>query len=209
MHQQTKECTLFEADENVYLGLCVQDEKTNKNVLDCLYKLYADDCITWLIKKAGGNAKGEALTHNAHHAFSDSLLAINKSVKTLRFVPDGRPNSVRRFLYFVSKRYYTRLQANKYPIYALIPDHEDSSVFPKPHFEFPGEKEEKKRKLHEIIKNMPERCSKILWLKYVDGDITDEIEMKMNMNEDQVHKRLFDCREKLKEYISKAFYEKY
>lgn len=207
MNLETKKCKPFEDDEHVFLGLSVQDEKTNKNVLNCLYKLYANDCVQWLIKKGGGRPAGESTIHNAHHAFSDSLLAIQNSVKELRFKPDGRPNSSRRFLYFVSLRYYNRLQVNKYQSYSIIPD--DAAVYPKPHFEFPVEKEEKNRKLHEIIKSMPEKCRKILWLKYVDGDTTEEIAMKMQMNEQQVFKRLHDCREKFKQYISNGFNEKY
>ncbi len=208
MNLEIKECKSFEDDEHVFLGLSVQDEKTIKGVLNCLYKLYADDCVRWLIKNEGGKSGGESTVHNAHHAFSDSLLAIHNSVKEQRFKPDGRPNSSRRFLYFVSLRYYKRLQVKKYKSYSIIPD-DDSEVYSKPNFEFPVEKEEKNRKLHQIIKNMPEKCREILWLKYVDGDTTEEIAMKMQMNEQQVFKKLYDCREKFKQYISDGFNENY
>lgn len=208
MPRDIKDCEAFTSDEQVVSGLLVPDEKINKNVLDCLHKLYAEDCIPWLIKITGSNATGEKAVHNAHHAFSDSLLAINVSVKKQKFKPDDKPNSARRFLYFVSLRYFKRLQFKKYP-YNLNPDINDSDVYPNTELVYTLEKEEKRRKLQDIIKSMPERCSKILWLKYIDGDITDEIAVKMNLNEDQVHKRLFDCREKLKKLIAGNFNENY
>lgn len=208
MHTETKECTSFETDENVYLGLSVLDEKTNKNVLDCLYKLYANDCIKWLIKKAGGNSGGEAVTHNAHQAFNDSLLAILDSVKKNRFVPDGRPNSARRFVYFVSQRYYFKLGNNKNIYTQMIPE-DDPSIYPRPDFKFPMETSEKIRKLQETIKTMPVECREVLWLRYVDGDKIEDIAKKKGLTKKQVTKKLYDCREKFRQFIPDDFNEKY
>ena len=208
MQQQTKECTSFIADENVYVGLSVQDEETNKNVLNCLYKLYADECIKWLIKKAGGNSKGEAITHNAHQAFNDSLLAILDSVKKKHFVPDGRPNSARRFVYFVSQRYYYKLQTNKISYAQVIPE-DDPSIYPRPDFTFPMEANEKIRKLQETIKTMPVQCREVLWLRYIDADPTEDIAQKTGLTKKQVIKKLHDCRQKFRQLIPGDFKEKY
>jgi RNA polymerase sigma factor (sigma-70 family) len=208
MHQQTKECTSFETDENVYRGLSVQDENTNKNVLNCLYKLYANDCIKWLIKTTGGQSGGEAVTHNAHQAFNDSLLAILDSVKKKRFAPDGRPNSARRFVYFVSQRYYFKLRGNKNINTQMIPE-DDPSIYPRPDFEFPMESDEKIRKLHETIKTMPVECREVLGLRYIDVESTEDIANKMGLTKKQVIKKLYDCREKFRQFIPDDFNEKY
>ncbi len=208
MHQQIKECTLFESDENVCSGLFVQHEETNKNVLDCLYKLYAEDCIKWLIKKAGANSKCESVTHNAHQAFNDSLLAIRDSVKGNRFVPDGRPNSARRFVYFVSQRYYFKLHNNIKSHVRVIAEN-DSSIYPIPDFKFPMETSEKIRKLRDIIKTMPAPCKEVLWFRYVDEDKIDDIVKKTGLNKMQVTKKLYDCREKFRQFIPDDFIEKY
>ena len=46
-------CLDFKADKNVILGLQAEDEITRGRVMYCLFHLYNNDCIPWLIRIAG------------------------------------------------------------------------------------------------------------------------------------------------------------
>jgi RNA polymerase sigma factor (sigma-70 family) len=201
-------CELFEDDEQVVFGLLAQDEMANNTVINCLYYIHAEDCIRWLIRSAGGKHTGENTIHNAHQAFNDSLLAIKKSVKENRFRPDGKPNSSRRFLYFVSQRCYERLQLNNRLNHEVLPDDDTRAVYPRAALEFPLEINENIRKLQEMLNGMSELCRMILQLRFIETATVQEISVKTGLEKQQVRKRLHSCREKLKKIMPSGFLKK-
>jgi len=203
------DCLDFKVDENVISGLQSENEITRGRVMYCLFHLYNNDCIPWLIRIAG-RKQGETDAHNAHQAFENALLATEYAIKNNRFAINDKPNAVRRFLYFVSQRYYWKLQGTKKSVKMLeISDVHDNRAYPKPEFYYQLEIDERIKKIHEAILDMPDPCREILWMKFAEGLKVSDIAAMLNTDTNKISSQLYKCRNKLKETFPLNFRENF
>ena len=195
-------------DENVIAGLLSEDKLTNDRVIYCLFHLYGEDCIRWLIRIAGRN-QGETDIHNAHHAFEDALQAIPLTVKKIRFTIRDRSNSVRRYLYLVSQRCYWKLQrVNKFNFLDLS-GLSDAAIYPKPSFVSPMETDERTKRIRDAVLDTPEGCRELLWMRFIECIKVSEIAKRLNTDPKKISDRLNKCRNKLQEIIPINFRENF
>jgi RNA polymerase sigma factor (sigma-70 family) len=197
------DCIRFEVCENVIAALLSRNGQLEERVFTCLFCLYRQDCMAWLIKKYGRQPPGQADEHNAGNAFADALLALYHYINAGRFSQQLKPHACRRFIYAVSRRIFWKLRFNKFDsgtsLKGISP--EDILKNPEPFFTFPLEREEEIQKLHEVIKSMPPPCRELLWMKYVDDLSIDEIAEKTGQDKQRVTRQLYDCREKIKKLL--------
>ena len=160
--------------------------------------------------RIAGRKQGETDVHNAHQAFENALLAVEFAIKDNRFTIKDKPNAVRRFLYFVSQRYYWKLRETKKSVKMLEISYEhDNRVYPKPEFTYQLEGDERIKKIHEAILDMPEACRAILWMKFVEGLKVSDIAARLNTDTNKISSQLYKCRNKLKETFPLNFRENF
>jgi DNA-directed RNA polymerase specialized sigma24 family protein len=193
-----KPCNEFETDESVTQSLLHGDEDLCKAVQHCLYHQHAESCIKWLLHVAGHQPPGEADIHNAHHAFNDALMALQRSVKAGRFIPDGQPNAVRRFLNTLSIRTYKKLQmGDNAKLGILLPLKEDE-IYPAVEYTYPFESRETLKQIRGIIEKFAPPCNTLLKMRFIDGFSIKEMAQLMGLEAIQLTKQLYKCRQKFK-----------
>lgn len=205
----SRNCKQYENDELVVSGILNPDETVAEGVMNCLYLMHSDDCIRWLIEKGASRQAGEREIHNAHHAFGDALIALYASIKSHRFTDRSKPNAARRFLYRVSQRCFYRLQKRPNREYLELTDGREASIYPTPEFIFPAESEERVKKVHSLISGLSAVCCDILQKKFMEGMTTDEIAQSTGLTDKQVIRKLYDCRQKLRELVPGNFFKNY
>ncbi len=196
-HNNTS-CTQFEQCERIAAVLSRNSREATDLLARCLDKLYAADCRRWLTEQYGYQPVGQDTEHYAVQAFGDAVQVLFRRIGEGLFQHDKKPNGCRRFIYAVSRTTFLKLQHTGWKKTQREMPREQLPEMTSGNFEFPLEKAEKIRNLHEAINKLPEDCRAILTMRYVDDLTIDEIAQKTAQNNQQVSKRLFTAREKLK-----------
>jgi RNA polymerase sigma factor (sigma-70 family) len=206
MNTDTQFCKQFE-DDKVMVEALLAAEDCRKRVLTCLYNLYAEECIRWLIKKFG-KKKGITDIHYAHESFNDSLLALEYSVNQGRFDPDRRANAGRRFIYRVSfLRYLKFIGKDQQRTKFELSGSEDVSIYPVKEISYSIEEKEKKRKLQEAVGILPMEYRSIFHLRYVEGLRIKEIASDIGLPSTEVSSILFRYKDKFKNILIRTGFD--
>ena len=189
MSADRSNCAAYLDDDWVLAELQSNDEARNNKALQCLFTLHANFCIRLMIDNAGGYLTGEEAQHNATSAFNEALLVVRDNAKNGSFVPDGKPDAVRRYLYTIGLRQYRkeRVKQDKKQVKSLpetyeVPERSDLKNKIEMHDLF--------ARTMQAIKNIGEKCQQVLWMRFINSYSIEEIAAEMKLENQQVRRRL-------------------